>query len=523
MNDNVWRLLDTGHRSAAENMALDQVILEARSRGLVPNTLRFLQFDPHCVLVGYHQAVSQEVRVDYCHARGIEINRRITGGGALYWGTAELGWEIFASRSDPRFARPLDELYAYICEGAVRGLAHLGIRAAFRPRNDIEINGRKISGTGGTAQGEAFLFQGTLLVDFDLPVMLRALRIPTEKLADKEIDSLRERVTCLRWEMEAVPPMPQIKAALAEGFAQVLDVTFAAGDLSAAEEEMLDEQLPYFRSEGWIYGTRRPLSERRTLRSIYRAPGGVIRTALVVNSRARRIQMAFISGDFFVYPQRAILDLEAALKNAPASEAAVGEIVQKFFADHKVHIPGVTAADLSRAVGEALARLDFHHRLGVSLEEANYLFTVVRSLDDMPRPQTLLLPYCAKAVDCDYRYREGCLVCGRCSVGDAYAIADRYGLAPITIQNYEMLEDVLRQRRAAGDDAFVGTCCQAFYAKHRADFERLALPGVLVDLDSATCYDLGEEEKAHRGQYENQTNLRLGLLERVVSYLAGNR
>ncbi|RLJ01267.1 MAG: lipoate--protein ligase family protein, partial [Candidatus Aenigmatarchaeota archaeon] len=69
-------------------MALDEAILEARSRGLIPNTLRFLQFSPHCVLVGYHQTVSQEVRVDYCRAQGIEINRRITGGGALYWGTA---------------------------------------------------------------------------------------------------------------------------------------------------------------------------------------------------------------------------------------------------------------------------------------------------------------------------------------------------------------------------------------------------------------------------------------------------
>jgi len=519
LGTDTWRLLDTGHRSAAENMALDEAILEARSRGLIPNTLRFLQFSPHCVLVGYHQTVSQEVRVDFCRAQGIEINRRITGGGALYWGTAELGWEIFASRADPRFARPPEELYAYICEGAVRGLARLGVRAAFRPRNDIEIEGRKISGTGGTAQGEAFLFQGTLLVDFDLQVMLRALRIPTEKLKDKEIDSLRERVTCLRWEMDAVPPMPQIKAALAEGFAEVLGVTFQRGDLTPAEEQLLAERLPYFRSEEWIYGVRRPLSERRTLHSIYRAPGGVIRIALVVDPRARRIQMALISGDFFVYPRRAILDLEAALKGAPADEAAVDGIVQRFFVGRTVHIPGVTPSDLTRAIGEALSRLDFHRRLGVSLEDANHVFTVVLPLATMPRPQTLLLPYCAKAVDCDYRYREGCLVCGRCSIGDAYSIAERYDLMPITIQNYEMLEEVLTQRREAGDKAFVGTCCQAFYAKHRADFERLALPGVLVDLDSATCYDLGEEEKAYRGDYENQTNLRLELLERVVAYL----
>lgn len=75
-----WRLLDTGSISAARNMALDQVILNARSSNQVPNTVRFLQFSPHCVLVGYHQSVELEIEEHYCREQGIEINRRITGG-----------------------------------------------------------------------------------------------------------------------------------------------------------------------------------------------------------------------------------------------------------------------------------------------------------------------------------------------------------------------------------------------------------------------------------------------------------
>jgi lipoate-protein ligase A len=57
------------------------------------------------------------------------------------------------------------------------------------------VRGRKIAGTGGTTEGAAFLFQGTLLVDLDVQTMLRALRVPMEKLNGHEIDSLRERVT----------------------------------------------------------------------------------------------------------------------------------------------------------------------------------------------------------------------------------------------------------------------------------------------------------------------------------------
>src|SRR4030042_7220048 len=99
-----WRLLDTGARSASENMALDEILLELKAADEIPNTLRFLQFANPSVLVGHHQCVEEEVRLDYCRAKGIEINRRLTGGGALYWGRQELGGEIYISQADPRIS-----------------------------------------------------------------------------------------------------------------------------------------------------------------------------------------------------------------------------------------------------------------------------------------------------------------------------------------------------------------------------------------------------------------------------------
>ncbi len=195
-----WRLLDTGPCSAAENMALDELLLGWKAEERIPHTLRFLQFSSPTVLVGHHQSVEEEVRLDYCRSKGIEINRRLTGGGALYWGRAELGWEIFISRSDLRIPLSIEDLYRRMGEVAACGFSYLGVKADFRPRNDVEIHGRKISGTGGTEFCGAILFQGTVLVDFDVDEMLRALRIPTEKLQRREIESVKERVTCLRWE-----------------------------------------------------------------------------------------------------------------------------------------------------------------------------------------------------------------------------------------------------------------------------------------------------------------------------------
>ena len=511
-----WRLLDTGPRPAAENMALDEAMLEARSRGWTPNTLRFLQFDPPCALVGYHQSVEQEIRIEFCRAHGIEINRRITGGGGLFWDRSQLGWEVYAPRDYDGLPRDVEELYGHICQGAVQGLAELGVNAQFRYKNDIEVDGRKISGTGGTEVDGVFLFQGTLLVDFDVDTMLRALRIPTEKLKDKEMESVKERVTCLAWELEAAPALDQIKAALARGFARILDAEWISEPLSPAEAQLLDEKLPSFRSDEWVYGVRRSLASRQELRALRKTRGGLLRASLVADGQAGRLKSLLLTGDFFAYPKRTILDLETRLKDAPFGMGNVRRIVEEMFDDGRARILGVTPDDIVLTIEEALAKRDLF-RYGIDPAEVNNIFTVVKPFAEMPQPGFLLLPYCAKLSGCDYRYREGCAACGLCSIGTAYELAARYGLQPVTIQNYEKLEEVLLEQRSAGAEAFVGSCCEPFYAKHRDDFERIGLPGILVDLDSSTCYDLGQQEQAYQGQYENQTELRLGLLQQVLA------
>ena len=95
-------------------------------------------------------------------------------------------------------------------------------------------------------------------------------------------------------------------------------------------------------------------------------------------------------------------------------------------------------------------------------------------------------------------------------------------MTPISIQSYEHLEKTLERLKGEGVVAFVGSCCEPFYAKHRDDFERIGLPGVLVDVDSSTCYDLGQEEEAYAGRFENQTYLKLDLLERIVARVSRN-
>src|SRR4030043_1247195 len=510
-----WRLLDTGPRSAAENMALDEMLLELKAAGRIPHTLRFLQFSQPTVLVGHHQSVEEEVRLDYCRSQGIEINRRRTGGGAVYWGKKELGWEIYISKIDPRIPSRIEDLYRRMGEAASLGLGHLGIRATFRPRNDIEIQGRKISGIGGTELSGAILFQGTVLVDFDVDEMLRALRIPTEKLQDKEIESVKERVTCLKWELGRTQLIQTIKAALAKGFEDTFGVKFENKPLTIEEQNLLKTKLPTFSSPDYIFKIRDSLPRRKTLSSILKAPGGLIRISIAVDSKAQVINQILITGDFFAYPKRAIFDLESLLKNSKASPSQIREIIRSFFADKKPQIPGVREGHFIQAVEEALQKVDLLPH-GFDEEETHHLFPVSKPFREGRRPEVLLLPYCAKELECFYRNQSGCEECGRCTVGDAAQMARSFGMDSITIQNYEDLESTLYKLKHSGVRGFIGSCCEPFYGKHRPDFERIGLPGILVDVERSTCYDLGQEKEAFKGRFENQTHLNLSLLKKVL-------
>ncbi|UCG69287.1 MAG: lipoate--protein ligase family protein, partial [Thermoplasmata archaeon] len=368
--------------------------MKARSEDRIPNTLRFLQFSPNSVLVGYHQSVEQEIRIDFCKEREIDINRRITGGGALYFDEPQLGWEIIASKDHPSIPKKVEQLYEKLCQGAILGLKKLGVDASFRPKNDIEVDGRKISGTGGALEGNAFLFQGTLLTDFDVDTMLRALRIPIEKLKDKEIESVKERVTCLAWELERLPELEVMKNALKEGFSEVFDISFKERELTDFERDFLNQRLPFYQSEEWVYGPRRPLKSRQELRAVHKTEGGLIRASVVADPKTRRIHSVLITGDFFAYPKRTILDLEARLKDTPSENFILQNTIEDFFSERNPEIPGVVPEDFTIVIKRALEKLDYAD-FGIRLEEANRIFTVNSTLKDMPKCSVLLLPYCA--------------------------------------------------------------------------------------------------------------------------------
>jgi lipoate---protein ligase len=501
-------------------MALDKIIVEEVADLHSPPTLRFLQFKPAAALVGYHQDVELEIRQDYCRSHGIDINRRHTGGGSILFQESALGWELFGVPGEEPFHGGYAAVLERICHIAASAISQFGIRARFRPRNDIEVDGRKISGTGGMTVTGGFMFQGTLLMENEVDQFLKALRVPVEKLKKREIESLMQRICFLSDLVQPTPSMDQIKQTLAAEFSDELRIRLVSAPLTARESTRLREEIAYFESREWVMSRSRPPHEGEPIRSICQTEAGTLRVHLWLAPGGKRVRQALISGDFFAVPGRIVNDLEAALVGASVQRNALRDCVTSFFQKCDGEIAGISAdkvADAVAAAGER--RLLVNENLSGS--EVNELFLLNLSPKEIyrHRPKWLLLPYCSKNLDCDFRRIPGCEECGRCDIGDCFGLARSLNVEPITIQSFEHLMETLRQKCAGNDGIFVGSCCEAFYAKHQREMEEVNARGILVNLDSTTCYDLGKGSRAYQGLFDNKTSLNLELISKTLRQL----
>ena len=347
-----FRVIDTGIREGRANIAFDSGLIELRKRGAIPDTIRFLAFRP-TALVGRHQALSQEVNVDYCRANGIGLARRMTGGGAIYRDEGQFGFELVFNRETLGLGN-LGDLAKAICEAAATGLQRLGVKALYRPRNDIEVDGRKISGTGGFFDGDTLFYQGTILLRLDPALMLGALNVPAAKLAKHGAASADRRVVTLsELAPEAAADPARVKAALLAGFAEKLGVEPIAGEITAEEEAMaqkaFDEEIG---TEEFLREIDAPAADASVRSASAQSAGGTISAHLRIDGpRQSRIRELLLTGDFFVTPPRIVMDLEAALRGVECEHAHAATLA--FFAKAEYGILSAKPEDFAAVIAQA--------------------------------------------------------------------------------------------------------------------------------------------------------------------------
>lgn len=352
-----FRLIDSGVDEGRRQIAYDAALTELHGAGKAPDTVRFMRFPP-TVLVGRHQILADEVHVERCRAEGVGLVRRVSGGGAIYLDEGQVGWELVMHRA----TLGLGTLGAHaqaICEAVALGLSErFGIAARFRPRNDIEVDGRKIGGTGGFFVGDTLVYQGTVLVDMDADRMARLLNIPASKLQRHDTGNAASRVVTLQELLGRTPSIDDVHAALLHGLAQRLGIegqpARPGSDEIALTARLLAEEIG---TDDFVHGKDMPPGEvagEPLLEGVNETPGGTIRVWVRLEGRGggRRIREILVSGDFFVVPPRFVYDLESCLRGVAVAELPA--VLDRVFDATPPELLSMTSADLKSAIASAL-------------------------------------------------------------------------------------------------------------------------------------------------------------------------
>ena len=182
--------LDLTTTDAAFNLAAEQYVFDSLPR----DRMYFLLWQNRsAVIIGKYQNTLAEINRPFVEQRGIQVVRRLSGGGAVYHDLGNLNFTFITDAGD---TETLD--MKLFCAPVVRTLAALGVEASVNGRNDISIDGQKFSGNSQYLRSGRIMHHGTLLFDSDLSVVTQALRVDPAKIQAKGLKSVRSRVTNIR-------------------------------------------------------------------------------------------------------------------------------------------------------------------------------------------------------------------------------------------------------------------------------------------------------------------------------------
>lgn len=266
----------------AFNLALEELLAAE-----YPGEFLMLWRNGPSIIVGRNQNTLAEIDADIVRARGIPVVRRTTGGGAVYHDLGNINYTI---AKNGRLTG--GDAFAECAQVVVAALRKMGAPAEFSGRNDIIVDGRKVSGSAKRVLAERTLFHGTMLFDTDLSVLETVLRPDTEKIRSKGIKSVRSRVMNLReifpgWHMDDFRHAfrSALLAELKLEGASPLPESFAP-----RAEELADRR---YRTREWNFGSAYPFEFRRR----GRFPGGSVEVAARIENN--RIAEVRFYGDFF--------------------------------------------------------------------------------------------------------------------------------------------------------------------------------------------------------------------------------
>ena len=281
------------------NMAFDEYCLESLP---IDEPVFFLWQNKPAVIVGYNQEVNTEVNLDYLKEKGIDLVRRVTGGGAVYHDLENLNYTIVGRSED------LERDYPEYAALMMKALQALGVPATLSGRNDILVDGKKVSGFAKRVCKNRLMVHGTLMYNVDVDVLTHVLNPSTTKLQSKGIASVRSRVTNL---CNYLPELSDIQA-FKNRLEEILSNNYSDAEYKLSETDLAHIQRltdEKFATWEWNYGR----SPKATLVHSARLACGTVEIHLTLAEN--RIASCRFGGDFL--GNLPASDVEKALTGIP--------------------------------------------------------------------------------------------------------------------------------------------------------------------------------------------------------------
>ena len=293
------------------NMAFDEYCLESLP---IDEPVFFLWQNRPAVIVGFNQEVNTEVNLDYLKENGIDLVRRVTGGGAVYHDLENLNYTIVGRSED------LERDYPEYASLLAKALQTLGVPATLSGRNDILVEGRKVSGFAKRVCKNRLMVHGTLMYNVDVDVLTNVLNPSTTKLQSKGIASVRSRVANL---CEYLPEIPDIQT-FSQRLEEILSNNYTDTEYQLTETDLANIQRltdKKFATWEWNYGR----SPKATLVHSARLACGTVEIHLTLAEN--RIASCRFGGDFL--GNLPASDVEKALTGIPYERNEIRKCLSK--------------------------------------------------------------------------------------------------------------------------------------------------------------------------------------------------
>ncbi|WP_438310714.1 lipoate--protein ligase family protein [Sporosarcina sp. FA9] len=276
MKNTTWHFINSGKCSPSFNMALDEALLEWHSKGEIGPVLRFYEWEPATLSIGYFQSVTKEIEMEVVERLGLGFVRRPTGGrGVLH--EHELTYSVIVREDYPDMPESVTEAYRVISGGVLDGFKNLGLDAYFAIPNDtneaadlkkpktavcfdtpswyeLVVEGKKVAGSAQTRQKGVILQHGAILLSLDEEKLISLFKFSSEEQRQRMRVSLPEKAVAIDRLANRDIPIKECIEAFSKGFESALNIKLVPYELSVEQLQYVNEiEQRKYANDTWTF------------------------------------------------------------------------------------------------------------------------------------------------------------------------------------------------------------------------------------------------------------------------------